>query len=201
MHVYILFAHPAADSFNRAVLDAFTRGLRDAGHSYEIADLYGMDFVSEMDAVEYEREVGLDPDAPLAKDVKREHEKIDRADALAFIYPVWWSDCPAKLKGWFDRVLTYGYAYFYDEGEERFTKLSIEKAVVICSAGHTVEHLEETGIAEAMRRIMLNDRLLGVGVKEARMEILGGMMPEDETCRAANLARAYEIGKSLKPLA
>jgi NAD(P)H dehydrogenase (quinone) len=197
MHVYVLFAHPAEDSFNQAVLDAFTRGLRDAGHSYEIADLYAMDFVSEMDAIEYEREVGLDPEAPLSRDVKREHEKIDRADALAFIYPVWWSDCPAKLKGWFDRVLTYGYAYFYDEGEERFTKLSIEKAVVICSAGHTVEHLEETGIAEAMRRIMLNDRLLGIGVKAARMEILGGMMPKDDTFREANLKKAYEIGKSL----
>jgi NAD(P)H dehydrogenase (quinone) len=197
MHVYVLFAHPAEDSFNQAVLDAFTRGLRDAGHSYEIADLYAMDFVSEMDAIEYEREVGLDPEAPLSRDVKREHEKIDRADALAFIYPVWWSDCPAKLKGWFDRVLTYGYAYFYSEAEERFTKISIEKAVVICSAGHTVEHLEETGIAEAMRRIMLNDRLLGIGVKAARMEILGGMMPKDDTYREANLKKAYEIGKSL----
>jgi NAD(P)H dehydrogenase (quinone) len=197
MHVYVLFAHPAEDSFNQAVLDAFTRGLRDAGHSYEIADLYAMDFVSEMDAIEYEREVGLDPEAPLSRDVKREHEKIDRADALAFIYPVWWSDCPAKLKGWFDRVLTYGYAYFYSEAEERFTKISIEKAVVICSAGHTVEHLEETGIAEAMRRIMLNDRLLGIGVKAARMEILGGMMPKDDTYREANLKQAYEIGKSL----
>lgn len=196
MHVYILFAHPSTASFNRDVLDAFTRGLRDAGHSYEVADLYEMDFVSEMDAVEYDREVGLDPEALVPRDVKREQEKIDRADALAFIYPVWWSDCPAKLKGWFDRVLTYGYAYFYSEAEERFTKISIEKAVVICSAGHTVEHLEETGIAEAMRRIMLNDRLLGVGVKEARMEILGGMMPKDDAYRQANLARAYEIGKS-----
>jgi NAD(P)H dehydrogenase (quinone) len=53
---------------------------------------------------------------------------------LVFIYPVWWSDCPAKLKGWFDRVLTYGYAYFYDENEERHTKIDINKAIVICSA-------------------------------------------------------------------
>ncbi|MCX5752206.1 MAG: hypothetical protein NTW97_01030 [Candidatus Krumholzibacteria bacterium] len=55
---------------------------------------------------------------------------------------------------------------------------------------------EETGIAEAMRCVMLNDRLLGVGVKEARMEILGGMMPKDDTFRRANLERAYELGRS-----
>jgi len=196
MHVYILFAHPAKASFSREALAAFIRGLRDAGHSYEVADLYEMDFVSEMDAVEYEREVGLDPAVPVPRDVKREQEKIDRADALAFIYPVWWSDCPAKLKGWFDRVLTYGYAYFYDDAEARHTRISIEKALVICPAGHTVEHLEETGIAEAMRRIMLNDRLLGVGVKEARLEILGGMMPHDDTHRKANLEKAFELGKT-----
>lgn len=197
MHVYILFAHPSKNSFNGMVLEAFTCGLRDGGYTYEVGDLYKMGFNSEMDLDRYEREIGLDPKAPIPTDVKIEQEKIDKADALAFIYPVWWSDCPAKLKGWFDRVLTYGYAYFYDENEERYTKIEIKKVIVICSAGHTLEHLEETGIAESMKRIMLNDRLLGVGVKEARMEILGGMMPKDDTYRQENLEKAYNLGKNL----
>ena len=197
MHVYILFAHPSRESFNRAVLDSFTDGLRDAGHSFEIGDLYRMGFEPNMDLVQYEREVGLDPTVPVPEDVRAEQEKINRADALAFIYPVWWSDCPAILKGWFDKVLTYGYAYFYDDNEERKTEIDLQKAVVICSAGHTLEHLEEIDIAESMERIMLQDRLLGVGVREARMEILGGMMPEDDTHRAENLAKAYDLGKSL----
>jgi NAD(P)H dehydrogenase (quinone) len=110
---------------------------------------------------------------------------------------VWWSDCPARLKGWFDKVWAYGYAYFYDDNEERFTQIEIQKAVVICSAGHSKEHLEETGIAESMRQIMLNDWLLGVGVREARMEILGGMMPKDDTCLQENLEKVYHLGKNL----
>jgi NAD(P)H dehydrogenase (quinone) len=197
MHVYIVFAHPSEDSFNRDVLDTFTKGLRDSGHSYEIGDLYRMGFKSEMDLEQYHREVGLDPAVPVPDDVRVEQEKIDRADVLAFIYPVWWSDCPAKLKGWFDRVLTYGYAYFYDADEERYTQIVINKAIVICSAGHPLEHLEDIGIAESMRRIMLNDRLLGVGVQEARMEILGGMMPKDDTYRQENLEKAYHLGRNL----
>jgi NAD(P)H dehydrogenase (quinone) len=200
MHVYILFAHPSITSFSKAVLDAFTKGLQDAGHSYEIGDLYRMNFQSDMTPAQYQREVGIDPNAPLPADVKGEHEKINRSNALAFIYPVWWSDCPAILKGWFDRVLTYGYAYFYDESEERHTKIAIQQAVVICPAGHTVEHLEQTGIAQSMRRIMLDDRLLGVGVQNARMEILGGMMPHDDTYWQANLERAYQVGKNLGQL-
>lgn len=44
---------------------------------------------------------------------------------------------------------------------------------------------------------MLSDRLLGVGVKEARMEILGGMMPQDDTYRQQNLDKAYKLGRNL----
>ena len=195
MHVYIVFAHPSHRSFSKCVLDAFVRGLAEAGHSFEIADLYAMGFQSEMDEAHYFRETSGEPDRAVPPDVGAEQYRIDKADGLAFIYPVWWSDCPAKLKGWFDRVLTCGYAYLYDAKGERGTRMSIEKALVLCSAGHTAEHLEEIGIAESMRRIMLNDRLLGVGVKQAWLEILGGMMPLDDTWRERNLQRAYELGK------
>lgn len=199
MHVYVVFAHPTRVSFTGAVLDAFCAGLEAAGHTFEIGDLYRMDFISDMDIDQYRRETGGDPGAPVPADVLREQEKIARADALVFIYPVWWSDCPARLKGWFDRVWTYGYAYTYDEGEHRASRIGVGKALVICPAGHPVEHLEETGIAGAMRRIMLDDRLRGVGVREAEMVILGGMLPGVEGMRERNLETACRLGKELGP--
>jgi NAD(P)H dehydrogenase (quinone) len=196
MKIYVVFAHPSTESFTREVLDEFSRGLQDAGHSIEIGDLYQKDFKTDMDLEQYTRETGTDSDAPLPPDVRHEHAKINAADMLAFIYPVWWSDCPAKLKGWFDRVLTFGYAYTYEGGEHSTSKIEIQKALVICPAGHPVDYLEETGIAESMRRVMLNDRLLGVGVKEARMEILGGMMHNDPDIREQNLETAYQLGRN-----
>lgn len=195
MHVYVIFAHPSQRSFTREVLSAFTYGLQDAGHSFEIGDLYEMGFQTDMDLAQYEREVGGDPVAPVPEDVRLEHAKIDRADGLALVYPVWWSDCPAKLKGWFDRVLTFGYAYDYTKNGEHVSRMSVEKALVLCPAGHPVEHLEEIGIAESMQRVMLNDRLLGVGVKEATMEILGGMVENAPITRQRNLERAYQLGR------
>jgi len=195
MHVYIVFAHPSRKSFTWEVLNAFTRGLRDAGHSFEIGDLYQMSFQSDMDLAQYERETGMDPDAPMPEDIRLEQAKIDRADALAFVYPVWWSDCPAKLKGWFDRVLAFGYAYSYTDGQHVTSRIKTAKALVLCPAGHTVEHLEEIGIAESMRRVMLNDRLLGVGVQQAHMEILGGMTGNDPIVRKRNLDKAFQLGR------
>jgi NAD(P)H dehydrogenase (quinone) len=197
MHAYIVFAHPSHDSFTHSVLKAFTKGLCDAGHTFEVGDLYEMNFKTDMAPSEYNREAGLDPDAPVPDDVEAEQEKIARADTLVFVYPVWWSDCPAKLKGWFDRVWSYGYAYCYDEaGEHSTSRIDIGKALVLCPAGHTEENLEEAGIAGGMRHIMLNDRLLGVGIKEAEMVILGGMMLKDDAIRDANTRRAYELGRS-----
>jgi NAD(P)H dehydrogenase (quinone) len=178
MHVYIIFAHPSKESFTWKVLESFERGLREAGHSAEIGDLYAMGLQTDMDIAQYERETGPDANAPVPPDVRCEQEKIARADALVFIYPVWWSDCPAKLKGWFDRVLTHGYSYLRGGWVQRKKPVSVVKALVLCPAGHTVEFLERAGIAQAMRTIMVDDRMPGLGAQEVIMEILGGMTSE-----------------------
>jgi len=40
MRVLIIYAHPNPMSFTKAVLDNFVRGLQEAGHQYEVLDLY-----------------------------------------------------------------------------------------------------------------------------------------------------------------
>ena len=44
MKVLIIYAHPNPMSFTKAVLDNFVRGLNDAGHQYEVIDLYKTKF-------------------------------------------------------------------------------------------------------------------------------------------------------------
>jgi NAD(P)H dehydrogenase (quinone) len=44
MNVLTVFAHPGSQSFCHAVLDRFDTGLRDAGHTNEIVDLYAIGF-------------------------------------------------------------------------------------------------------------------------------------------------------------
>ncbi|MBI5029762.1 MAG: NAD(P)H-dependent oxidoreductase [Chloroflexi bacterium] len=197
MHVYIVFCHPSKKSFTFSVLESFVAGLREAGHTFTIGDLYEMNFQSDMDLEQYNRETSFEPSLPVPDDVATEQAKIAQANALVFIYPVWWSDCPAKLKGWFDRVWTFGYAYTYESDGHKSSHIGIAKALVICPAGHPVEHLEETGIAQSMRRIMLDDRLGGVGIENAKMEILGGMVDQDPKVRERNLNRANELGRML----
>jgi len=194
MHVYVVFAHPKRASFTGKVLEAFLAGLREAGHTYDLHDLCAQGFDPLLDASQFERETAMDEDGALPGDVQREHERLEQSQGLVFLYPLWWSDVPAILKGWFDRVWSYGYAYFYDPEHARGTRLKVRKALAITLAGHSLEVLEETGIAQGMRQILVQDRLLGVGIPEARLEILGGLSGNPETVRRAHLITARALG-------
>jgi NAD(P)H dehydrogenase (quinone) len=44
MKVLIIYAHPNPMSFTKAILDNFIKGLKEAGHQYEIVDLYKTKF-------------------------------------------------------------------------------------------------------------------------------------------------------------
>jgi len=194
MRVFIVYAHPSEDSFTREVRDSFIAGLESAGHSYVLSDLYKMDFTTDMSEDEYLREAYYRRELPLPSDVIAEHEKINSCDAIAFIFPLFWTDAPAKLVGWFDRVWTYGFAY----GENRAMK-QLEKGLVICSAGNTMEYFHQTGILGALEKVMLYDRLFD-RVKEKELVILDGTSREKElreTNREAHLQRAFRAGEGI----
>jgi NAD(P)H dehydrogenase (quinone) len=194
MKVFIVYCHPSAGSFTREVKDSFIAGLESAGHSYALSDLYAMNFNSDMSESEYLREAYYKRELPLPEDVINEHEKINASDAIAFIYPVFWSDAPSKLVGWFDRVWTYGFAY----GENRGMK-QLEKGLVLCVAGNTLEYFDRTGLGDAMKKVMLDDRLFD-RLKHKEMIILDATsreLPERELNREGHLKRAFEAGKGM----
>jgi NAD(P)H dehydrogenase (quinone) len=194
MKAFIVYCHPSGDSFTRELKDSFIAGLESAGHSYVLSDLYAMNFSGDISGEEYRREAYYRHDLPVPADVRAEHEKINASDAIVFIYPVFWTEAPAKLVGWFDRVWTYGFAY----GEGRGMKL-LEKGLVLCSAGNTLEYFERTGLGDAMKKIFLEDRLFD-RVKHKEMIIFDATsreLPERELNREKHLQRAFEAGAGL----
>ena len=194
MKVFIVYCHPSGDSFTREVRDSFIKGLESAGHSYVLSDLYEMNFRADMSKDEYNREAHYRRALPVPADVTAEHGKINASDAIVFIYPVFWTEAPAKLVGWFDRVWTFGFAYGDDRGMKQ-----LEKGLVLCVAGNTLEYFESTGLGEAMRKVVLGDRLFD-RVKQKEMIILDATsreLPERELFREKHLKRAFDSGALL----
>ena len=194
MKVFIVYCHPSDDSFTSEVKDSFIAGLEKAGHSCIISDLYKMNFVSDMSEAEYKREGFYRKELPVPQDVRAEQEKINSSDAIVFIYPVFWTEAPAKLVGWFDRVWTYGFAY----GDGRSMK-QLEKGLVLCIAGNTLEYFDRTGLGEAMKKVVLNDRLFD-RVKSKEMIIFDATsreLKERELYREKHLKRAFEAAAAI----
>ncbi len=179
MKIQIIYCHPSKKSYTYEILEQLKLSLENEKLEYKISDLYEMNFQTDMSEEEYEREGFAKTNLPIPNDVKQEQQKMEKADCIIFIYPVWWSDCPSKLKGWFDRVYSVGYAYGYDESNEIEKMKTLKYGLVICTAGHSNEFLKEIGIAESMRNVMIDDRL-GERFEEKELIILGGTLDKEK---------------------
>ena len=193
MKAFIVYCHPSDDSLTRNLRDEFIKGIKDSGNEYVISDLYKMDFKADMTEEEYLRDANYRETPEVAEDVRAEHEKINSADAIVFIYPVFWTEAPAKLVGWFDRVWSYGFAY----GNK--TMKMLDKGVILCSAGNPKERLDKLGLLYSMKRVMFGDRLFN-RVKQTEFvlfESTSREKEERETYWDEYLKKAYEKGKNL----
>ncbi|WP_298418184.1 NAD(P)H-dependent oxidoreductase [uncultured Kordia sp.] len=196
MNVLIIYCHPSKTSYTYEILQYLKSTLEKAQIDFEISDLYAMNFQTDMTAEEYMREGFANLELPIPEDVQKEHQKIAKADCIIFLYPVWWSDCPAKLKGWFDRVYSVGYAYGYNVECKTQVMKTVPKGIVICTAGHSNEFLNEIGIAESMRNIMLDDRL-GKRFDNKEMIILGGTIDKEKVA-SIHLETIQSIEKKIQ---
>lgn len=192
MKVFVVYCHPSEKSFTYSVYESFIRGLKFAGHEVIVSDLYKMNFQTDLTEEEYLRETYYRADVPVAEDVKAEQDKIQASDAIAFIYPVFWTEAPAKLVGWFDRVWSTGFAYSPNPQMK-----VLDKALVIACAGKSMESLVSVGEATAMETVMLGDRIRE-RAKEKEMVILDNITHWDEEVRKktapGHFEKAYRLG-------
>ncbi|WP_421795996.1 NAD(P)H-dependent oxidoreductase [Haliscomenobacter sp.] len=194
MNALIVYCHPSKKSYTHAVLQQIQTLLAQENWQIEVSDLYALDFQSDMSEAEYKREGFAEVDLPIPPDVKAEHQKLEWADCVLFVYPVWWSDCPAKLKGWFDRVYSVGYAYGHRPQMQPMK--TIPFGAVICTAGHPNAFLEEINIAQSMQTVMLGDRL-GKRFTNKEMLILGGTL-DLEKVRSEHEEKLRELTLKIK---
>lgn len=109
MHALIVVSHPDSQSLTHAVAHSFAQGIAESGaHTTEIADIAVEGF---QPAFNQDDRTAYFLEKPVPSDILREQERIDRADALVLVYPVYWWSFPGQLKGWIDRVFSNGWAY------------------------------------------------------------------------------------------
>ncbi|NCO05208.1 MAG: NAD(P)H-dependent oxidoreductase [Candidatus Magasanikbacteria bacterium] len=113
-HAFIIYCHPHSKSHNAKILKRVVDTLEKQHVSYDLLDLYQSDFTVFLTEKEYER-MAITKERVTEPDVLAMQERITKASHLIFIYPVWWYNMPAKLKGFMDRVFSNGFAYQFKQ--------------------------------------------------------------------------------------
>jgi NAD(P)H dehydrogenase (quinone) len=123
MHALLVYAHLEPTSFTGALKDTACDVLRGAGHTVEVSDLYSEkfnpvagrhDFTGIADPRRFHYQTEQDHaqrTGGFSPELVREQRRFLKAELVVWLYPIWWGGMPAILKGWFDRVLAYGFAY------------------------------------------------------------------------------------------
>ncbi len=189
MKVLVICAHPNPESFNHALLEEFTKGLKEAGYGYESLDLFASGFDPCFKPGDFSQFTG----GQMPDDVQEQQKKVKGAEALVFIHPVWWWGPPAILKGWLDRVFSFGFAYKLGEkGPEGL--LDIKKVLLITTTMGGEAQYKALGIEDAMKTI---DRatFTGVcGIKDVE-HIFMYEAATDAEARKGHLELANRLGK------
>lgn len=151
MHALIVLAHPTPRSLTHGIADRIAEGvaLSNRANSSEIADLAAERFDPRFTAADlavHRRQ------APPSSDVLAEQARIDRADALVLVFPVYWWSMPALLKGWIDRVFANGWAFDYRSSDSRLVKkLGRLPVHLVAIAGTDEATYARRGYANAMK--------------------------------------------------
>lgn len=158
-----LYAHPRHESFNHRLFRAGARALEER-FTLATSDLYAQGFDPVLGAqdlgelastpgniAEQAGEAYLRGQA--APDVLTEQQKLADAELLIVQFPLWWYGMPAILKGWFDRVLSAGFAYGDQDPELGVPRrygdggLTGRRALVIVTVGEDAGSIGSRGIS------------------------------------------------------
>lgn len=142
----IIYAHPNAASLNNLFKQTIEEALRIQMHEVVVRDLYQLNF----DPVLSLEDMAGQRKGMVSEAIRREQEYITWAEAVTFIYPIWWTGMPAILKGYIDRVFSYGFAYRYDKGVQKGL-LAGKAAYIINSHGKSKIEYQEIGMDNALK--------------------------------------------------
>lgn len=158
MNMLIVYAHPEPKSLNGAMKELAISVLTSQGHDVIVSDLYEMNFhpvlgpgdfqsINDMDSFHPIREQIHGADLGYNPDIEEEHRKLVWADIVIFQFPLWWRNVPTIMKGYFDRILSAGFAYGGTRGRYQTGGLVGKKAMLAFTAASSADSFKSDGIA------------------------------------------------------
>jgi len=109
-NILIINGHPVQDSYSAALAKAYHEGARTNSDQVTTITVRELDFNPNLEHG-YKKRMEMEPD------IKSSIEKIQQADHIVWVFPVWWAGVPALLKGFIDRTFLPDVAFKSRDGK------------------------------------------------------------------------------------
>ncbi|MEV5824670.1 NAD(P)H oxidoreductase [Spirillospora sp. NPDC052242] len=139
----LVVAHHRGDSLTARIADRTRVRLEKSGTTVDVLDLHAEGFDPRMTGAD-EPDWG-DRDKTYSAEVRAHMRRIDAADLIVVVFPVWWYGLPAVLKGWIDRVWNHGFAYGH-----RTARLGGKRMLWLALAGQSRAEYAGHGLGDAL---------------------------------------------------
>lgn len=198
MKILLVWTHPNETSLVQLLAQEMEKDLIEQGHEVITLDLYRSNFnpVSKDYSSHDEEGEFFAHDHPVAQ----QHAKwIEEADGYVFVYPVWWWDRPAMLKGWFESLFRWGFAIDVTN-RGYIPRLKGKRALVIQTCGSSEEELKKQGAIEVMHGAIGHGTLEFVGIQVDAIETFYSVSKTDEARLLQMKDRLLQVSQSWKGL-
>lgn len=191
MKILIINGHPDKESFNYALAEAYKTGAINSGAEVKEIIIGELKFNPNLQ-FGYRKRTELEPDLLVAQ------EKINWADHLVWVYPVWWGSLPAITKGFIDRVFLPGFAFKKKENSVWWEKYLIGKTSRLISTLDQptwyYKWINGNPSNIAMKRLTMNF----VGIKKVKTTTIGPLRLSSEKFRINWLQKVEKLGQRNK---
>ncbi len=188
MNHLIIYAHPNPASFSNAIAETVKNKSVANGDQIDVIDLYADNFnpvLSGADFMSFQQ-------GKIPEDIAAYQEKIKWADHMTFVYPVWWNQMPAMMKGFIDRVFSYGFAFAVNEDGSTMQLLKGKSGSMITNLGQPKQHAEGT-YTDALK-LVHSGNILGFCGVEVKNHIFNFAVPSvDDATRKGYLAEIEAV--------
>lgn len=196
MKAAIVFNHPYDRSYCNAVLGAVTSGLRKANYEIDLIHLDKEGFnpvMSSDDLKAFKERKPIDPKVIEYK------QRLEDADHLIFIFPIWWELMPAMTKGFIDRVIFPGVAYDYGPKRYRMVPLFRKmKSITVVTTMNTPGILYRLVFGNAIKKAVIRGTFWKLGYKKRKWINLSMVKTVSDRKRRKWLSRLEEQFATLR---
>ena len=173
MKTLVIFNHPYEGSYCNAILTACKKGLSQAHKETDVINLDKDGFnpvmsEQELKAFAIAHNNPREAFSMLSPQVLDYQERLQQAEHIVFIFPIWWMLMPALTKGFIDKTFFPGIAFNYDSSGNMKGLLHYIKQVTVITTMAMPGFYYETKMGNAVWKALLHGTFESVGLNNCK---------------------------------